>query len=116
MDVEVDLYSGRPNPHFRLEQAAAATLMRLLADLPPLSGHATPRQTLGYRGLRIVSVTESPVAEIVVSGGVVFVRDQDGAERQLKDPGRRLERWIVDTGAAKLDPGAVAAVNQDLET
>jgi hypothetical protein len=116
MDVEVDLYSGRPNPHFRLDQAGAATLMRLLAALPPLSGHAAPRQTLGYRGLRIVSMTESPIAEIVVSGGVVFVRDRDGAEHLLKDPDRRLERWIVDAGAASLDPSTIAIVNEDLET
>lgn len=116
MDVEVDLYSGRPNPRFHLEQEVATELMRLLTDLPPLSGHAAPRETLGYRGLRIMGMDESPVAEIVVSGGVVFVRDRDGAERQLKDPDRRLERWIIDTGATKLDPGAVAAVNQDLET
>lgn len=117
MDVEVDLYSGRPNPRFRLEPAAAAELMRRLAALPPLSGRATPRDTLGYRGLRIdAGVTESPVTEIIVSDGVVFIRDGGGVERLLKDVHRGLERWLVEAGTAKLDPGVVAALHQDLES
>jgi hypothetical protein len=117
MDVEVDLYSGRPNPRFRLDPAAAAELMRRLAALPPLSGPATPRETLGYRGLRIdAGVAESPATEIVVSDGVVIVRDRDGAERLLKDPHRGLERWLIEAGTANLDPGEVVVLRQDLES
>lgn len=117
MDVEVDLYSGRPNPHFLLEPAAAAELMRRLAVLPPLSGRATPRATLGYRGLRInADETESPVTEIVVSGGAVFVRDRDGAQRVFEDPDRELERWLIEAGKAELDPGEAAVLDQDLKS
>lgn len=117
MDVEVDLYSGRPNPRFRLEPAAAAVLMHRLAVLPPLPGRATPRATLGYRGLRInAGVTESTVTEIVVSGGAVFVRDRDGSEHVLKDVDRELERWLVEAGAGQLDPHEVAVLDQDLKS
>lgn len=117
MDVEVDLYSGRPNPRFRLEPAAAAELMRRVAALPPLSGRATPRETLGYRGLRIdAGVAQSPAIEIVVSDGVVFVRDRGGAERALQDLHRGLERWLIEAGTANLDPGEVAVLHQDLES
>lgn len=116
MDVEVDLYSGRPNPRFRLEPAAAAELMRRLATLRPLPGYATPRDTLGYRGLRIeAGAAESPVTEIVVSNGVVFVRDRGGAERLLEDLHRGLERWLIEAGTANLDPGEVAMLRQDVE-
>ena len=115
MDVEVDLYSGRPNPHFRLEPAAAGELMRRLAALPPSPGHAAPREGLGYRGLRIeAGATEASVAEIVVSDGVVLVRDRSGAEHVLGDPSRGLERWLIEAGAASMDPGEVSALRQDL--
>ncbi len=115
MDVVVDLYSGRPNPRFRLEPTAAAELMHLLDALPPSSGRTTVREGLGYRGLRIdAHATESPVAEIVVSDGLVLVRDRDGAERPLEDPHRGLERWLIETGAVSLDPSEVAVLREDL--
>jgi hypothetical protein len=115
MDVEVDLYSGRPNPRFRLEPTAAAELMRRLAALPPSSGRATLREGLGYRGLRIdAGATESPVAEIVVSDGVVLVRDRGGTERLMEDTHRRLERWLVEVGTASLDPSELAVLREDL--
>jgi len=117
MDVEVDLYSGRPNPRFRLDPAVAAELMRRLDALPPLSGPATPRETLGYRGLRIdAGVAESPVTEILVSNGVVFIRDRGGAERLLEDIHRGLEQWLIEAGMANLDPGEVAVLRHDLES
>lgn len=115
MDVEVDLYSGRPNPHFRLEPATAAELVRRLANLPSASGAARPRDGLGYRGLRIRAETlEFPVTEIVVSGGTVIVRDRSGAERPLEDPHRDLERWLVEAGTAQLDAAETAVLRQDL--
>jgi len=117
MDVEVDLYSGRPNPRFHLGPATAAELMSRLAALPPLSGRATPRATLGYRGLRVdAGVTESTITEIVVSGGAVFVCDRAGTQRVLEDRERGLERWLVEASAGQLDPNEVAVLDQDLKS
>jgi hypothetical protein len=115
MDVEVDLYSGRPNPYFRLDPAKAGELMRRLAALPPSHGDATPREGLGYRGLRIeAGAADSPVAEIVVSDGVVLVRNRGGGQYLLEDPDRALERWLIEAGAASLDPGEVLVLRRDL--
>jgi hypothetical protein len=115
MNVEVDLYSGRPNPCFHLKPAEVAELMRWLATLPPSSDRAMLRERLGYRGLRIhAGATDSPVVEMVVSNGLIVVRDRSGAERLLEDPHRGVERWLVEAGAASLDPGVVMVVRQDL--
>jgi hypothetical protein len=115
MDVEIDLYSGRPNPRFRLDSAAAAELIRRLAALRPSTGHARPRERLGYRGLRVEpDVAGSPFAEVVVSGGVVLVHDHDGRERLLDDPGRDLERWLVERAASEVDADVVALLRHDL--
>jgi hypothetical protein len=117
MDVEVDLYSGRPNPRFSLGPTTTAELMHRLASLPPLLGSATPRATLGYRGLRVdADVIESTITEIVVSGGAVFVRDRAGTQRVLEDRERSLERWLVEAGAGQLDPDEVAVLDQDLKS
>jgi hypothetical protein len=106
----VDLYSGRPNPRFPLGPTAGSELIRRIEALPRAHG-GQPRDGLGYRGLRIQ--TEAG-AEIVVSGGVVMVRDPDRSPRWLRDPDRALERWLVDQGEAGLDPAVMSALSQDL--
>jgi hypothetical protein len=115
LEVEVDLYSGRPNPRLRLAPAAAAELMRRVAALSPLSGPARISEGLGYRGFRIEPDNDDPsVAESVISNGVVVVRDRSGAERFLADPERALERWLAETVRPTLDPQVAAVLTQQL--
>jgi hypothetical protein len=114
MDVEVDLYSGRPNPHFRLNPDEASEVLRRLADLPPLSDHAAPREGLGYRGLRLVPESSDSIAEIEVSAGVVVVHNRDGSVVYLADPGRTLERWLIETGAESLGPDVTSVLRQEV--
>jgi hypothetical protein len=112
-EVEVDLYSGRLNPRFSLDAETEAELVRRLAALPPLGSRAVPREGLGYRGLRIEGQAAAPFSQIVVSDGVVLVYDRAGGERQFADPGRTLERWLVETSAAHLAPGELDMLRQD---
>lgn len=115
MEVEVDLFSGRPNPHFRLPPAAAAELPQRVARLPPAPSGATVSERLGYRGLRLTAEDQTdPFAEVIVSNGVVLVRDQRGQERALADPDRSLERWLAGLGAQSLDPDVAAVLRQQL--
>ncbi|MFD7903638.1 hypothetical protein ACFV4F_26425 [Kitasatospora sp. NPDC059722] len=114
MIVEVDLYSGRPNPRFPLEPAAAGELARRIEALAPAGAGARPRDGLGYRGLRVGTGADDDVTGIVVSGGLVTLHDPDGPPRRLRDPGRQLERWLLDQGAGNLDPEVLATVRQDL--
>jgi hypothetical protein len=115
LEVEVDVFSGRPNPRFRLAPEAAAELMRHVAALPPLPGPAALSDGLGYRGLRIEADEDEPsFAEMVVSNGIVLVRDRSGAERFLADPDRSVERWLAQTGAPMLDPGVASILRQQL--
>src|ERR1700741_8734 len=110
MDIEVALYSGRPNPRFRLESDAAAELLRRLTALPPLSGAPKTQDGLGYRGIRI----ETDTSEIQVSDGTVLIHERTGRERQLRDPGRPLESCLVEAAAAVLEPETAAFLRQDL--
>jgi hypothetical protein len=113
-EVEVDLYSGRPNPRFSLDAETEAELVRRLAALPPIGSRAVLREGLGYRGLRIEGQAAAPFSQIVVSAGVVLIYDRAGGERQFADPGRTLERWLVETSAAHLAPGELDMLRQDL--
>ena len=52
MQVEIDLFSGRPNPTWELTAAEVSELKARLATLPTGSPVAMP-EVLGYRGLHI---------------------------------------------------------------
>lgn len=115
MDVEVDLYSGRGNPRFRLSPAAGTELLRRIAGLDPVAGAAALRDVLGYRGLRITpGAAGAPIVEIAISGGVVLAREHSGRELWLRDPGREVERWLVAQAGLSLEPGVVELLLRDL--
>ncbi|MFD7018632.1 hypothetical protein [Streptomyces sp. NPDC059161] len=114
MVVEVDLYSGRPNPWFSLRPAAISELRRRIEALTPTTGGGGPYDGLGYRGLRVLTGPDDTAAEIVLSGGLVTLRNPDGSLRRLRDHGRTLERWLLDQGVGKLDPEVVVTVRQEL--
>jgi hypothetical protein len=62
MNVEIDVYSGRPNPELRLAAADQRELMLKLRDLPK-SADTMPEAGLGYRGFVVTIKPDAPAAE-----------------------------------------------------
>jgi hypothetical protein len=58
---------------------------------------------------------DAPFAELRIARGTVLERRRDGTHRALADPGRTLERWLIEIGASGLEPGIVEALRQDLD-
>jgi hypothetical protein len=112
-DVEVDLYSGRPNPHATLDAAATAQFVARVDQLAP-SGRLPTPPPLGYRGLRVC--VDEPVAGTVVEvfGGVVTLRQPDAPVRILDDPHRETESWLVDVAASGLDSDMAQYVRDEV--
>ena len=50
MVVELDIFSGRPNPRWELDEPDAGELQRLQSSLPASGGTAPEPPPLGYRG------------------------------------------------------------------
>ena len=100
-DVELDIFSGEPNPTWVLTDAEADSFARQLAALP----QAAPRQLsgrLGYRGF-IVHCTEPGGAwSVHLQNGVAHIAR--GAPSYAADGQRRLERWLLGTGKPHLKP------------
>ncbi|MFG2908466.1 hypothetical protein ACGF13_25790 [Kitasatospora sp. NPDC048286] len=114
----MDLYSGRPNPRFPLDDAAADELAHRIGTLAPapapVAGGGPPHDGLGYRGLRVLAGPHTAAPGITVGGGAVTVSAADGPPCRLRDPGRALERWLLDQGAGVLDPAVLATARQEL--
>jgi len=89
MVVELDAFSGRPNPRWVLTESEAAELARLITSLPPAPGGASLRPPgLGYRGFRL----EGSAGEAYQAyRGLV-----ESPDRVFADPDRRVERFLLE--------------------
>ena len=89
MLVELDAFSGRPNPRWQLSESEAAELARLIADLQPAPGTSSLRPPgLGYRGFRLQGSSGETYRVYRA-----FVQRQDSV---LPDPDRRVEKFLVE--------------------
>jgi hypothetical protein len=97
--VEVDLFSGRPNPRFVLDAEATRVLAGLVGALPVGRGQELADVGLGFRGFRVVL---GPSA-LLVRGPVVLDETSSttrhDSERQVE---RWLSRWVRDHGDPRL--------------
>ena len=87
--VEVDIFSGMPNPAWTLSDAQASVFVAKLSTL--IETEAQPRfNHLGYRGL-IARIQQGIHEEVRLHGGLVEVRGR--ISTFFTDPDRALERW-----------------------
>lgn len=118
--VEVDVYSGRPNPRWTLSAAAAGTLLGRLRALPAAAA-AEPRDGLGYRGLivRLDPVPEGLCATIRIANGLACCMPEPGAAPRdtacRRDTDRALERWLVSSAEPALEPGLLKMLTDQLK-
>lgn len=98
--VELDAYSGLPNPTWTLTAEEAAEAERRLRDLPIAAGARMPEAVLGYRGFRLREGTASPGTgrRIYVAAGLVQVEDTDGP---LYRDVHGLEAWLRELARRK---------------
>src|SRR5690349_13387270 len=103
MQAELDMFSGRPNPSWTLTAQEITELLRRLRGLPETASGEIPER-LGYRGIRLSGADAIlGVSEISIGDGVVLMHDLSGGKRRLTDPGRALERWLLDTASGRVD-------------
>jgi hypothetical protein len=95
MLVTLEVFSGRPNPSWSLSADEEQELTRRLQGLPP-SGASSAAGDLGYRGFRIVNNSRRAQlpSEVVVTQGVVTVRDDRGSRHYTDVNG--IESWLVE--------------------
>jgi hypothetical protein len=102
--VEIDLFSGRPNPSFKLDPPATHELLGLLGNLKQSDVKAVRRDGLGFRGFA-VSVEGQP--QLYVSGPAVSA----GSE-QFVDEAQTIERFLLSRIPADLKREFLGALPQ----
>ena len=115
--VTLDIFSGRPNPVWELDDATAQDLIRQVQSEGGLAGDlASGSGRLGFRGL-IVEADEAAVRGLDLPGGAFRVSGDDPRGVELAD--RLLERLGPPTGVAggsedDLPPGFARLEELDL--
>lgn len=110
-EVELDIFSGMPNPMWVLTTAEAESLARRLAALPGISACDLSAR-LGYRGL-VVKVTNSSATRLIwVQSGCVQIAEGE-TTIHARDVGRKLERWLIETGRPHLAENVIAIVERE---
>jgi|SRR5215203_980410 len=103
--VEVDLFSGRPNPSWSLTPEEAAHLVEIVDELEPAAAREAPGW-LGYRGIRFRLLRQGREIESAQSFDEHLSRQGAAGTRHLADPGRKVERWLLGTGEGRIEPEA----------
>ena len=101
VEVELDIFSGMPNPTWVLTNAEADSFVKQLTAGSPTSATELSAN-LGYRGF-IVQVTEAAHTQLIriQTGTVHITKGATIVYRRDKD--RELERWLLNTGKPHLN-------------
>lgn len=111
-EVELDVFSGRPNPAWALTSAEAEEFERRLAALPRSPARELSTG-LGYRGLVVRVEDDAGTRLIRVQSGCVEIAAA-GSTVYAIDEGRALERWLIGTGRTRLPDDVAEVVEREL--
>jgi hypothetical protein len=102
-NVTLEIYSGRPDPTWALDDASLKTLRERVAALKATAPDTPVFEGLGYRGIRVAITAPDALSSVSVSRGIVTV--ERGSEKsRFVDSGRELELWLVKSGEKTLTP------------
>jgi hypothetical protein len=85
--VELDVFSGRPNPSWQATPDEAREVIEKLAGLVRVDGAEPPRAVLGYRGFRLALGADPDRRRYEVGSGLVVAHPTAGTFAVLRDDG-----------------------------
>jgi hypothetical protein len=110
-EVELDIFSGMPNPTWILTNVEADSFMKQLDALPPTSARELSGN-LGYRGF-IVQCTQAADTQLIrIQAGTVHI-SKGTTDVYAYDKDRQLERWLLNTGKPHLKPELFQIVERE---
>ena len=96
IEVELDIFSGMPNPKWILTNDEVDIFMKKLGTVSRISATRLSGN-LGYRGF-IVKVTQGSKKQLIhIQTGIVQI-SMGITKDYAKDNDRDLERWLLTTG------------------
>ena len=113
--VELDIFSGVPNPTWVLSIPEASDLTRRISRLDPTEAAGQRPDDLGYRGfiVQIAAGSSATARTIRARHGIVEVADSTGTA-YYRDPQRQIELWLLATAHPSLDDRLTAEIVEEI--
>jgi hypothetical protein len=110
--VEIDIFSGMPNPEWTLPEASAALFHSRLSGLRETTAKHRSKN-LGYRGL-VIRMSQETSLTLYIQNGLIEISDGASSTFFL-DEQRSLERWLIGTGRKFLSHEILDVIDADLQ-
>jgi len=118
VEIELDAFSGRPNPRWSLSAHQSAEYLAQLRGLQRISQVPAGFEGLGYRGFVVRperhTELDAGLEEARHCHGAVVVRRGEQSE-VLSDPGRGLERWLAESMRGHVDESLFRYIAEEIE-
>jgi hypothetical protein len=112
-EVELDVFSGRPNPTWKLSGEETSQFLGLLRELPSTEPGWFDAG-LGYRGFAVsLQDPQGRETRVQIYKGIVK-RSVGESMEYFADKDRKLERWVLRTGSSRLSPDLYEMVAKEL--
>jgi hypothetical protein len=115
MRIELDAFSGRPNPIWQLTPEQSTELATLLRSLSPDPAAQKDFDGLGYRGflVELPSGAFGPFKRLRVYRGKVFATEANRVE-VFNDPQHLIESRLLVTARSHVEEGALEYVRKEI--
>ena len=113
MHVELDVFSGRPNPAWDLDADGEADFLARLQLLKPNRSEPSSYDGLGYRGFRVEGVTG--YNRLTIFNGTAEAWD-DGRRYSWLDETKSLEKFLLQTAKTFIDPALFRTISSMVES
>lgn len=112
-EVELDIFSGMPNPTWILTDAEADSFVKQLAVLSRTSATELSGN-LGYRGFIVQCMDGANSQLIRIQTGIVHI-SKGATNIYAYDEERKLERWLLNTGKPHLKNDLFEMVEREVQ-
>lgn len=120
MNIEVKIFSGLPNPTWRLSEQESLEFIGMLKKINKSNVEELPEQLprgdLGYQGFLVMREQHDPgrFREVWVKGNFVLLQ-KDIRKGVYLDVNRRLERWLLASGKTRIDTDLWEHIKSEME-
>jgi hypothetical protein len=112
MQTELDIFSGRENPAWKLNDEQSKEFLARFKSLEPNESKKPFFGGLGYRGLRVTML--EGYDEVRIWNTIVETRRGDKRER-WRDKDRALEKYLFRTGKDHLDSSLYDRIASEID-